>query len=337
MVKLLHVSIILPTCFLLVGCSPKLSENTADGSAMLVPQQANQYVNVYKPDGDTFFGSDTKVLREGEWYDDWVPNDHCFVKADDGIWHIFGITHPYVDPDPKNGGIHQGEYASFHAVSSVTSFKDTIQEDHYMDKPKILPPSERPGEVNANHAPYIVRKDGLYHMVYGHSPIRLAVSEDLYNWKPKGELFAEEQGGRDPNLLYHEGTYYITYCGVERVLMRSSQDLLNWSEAVTILECDDFDPESPSLLFHDNTFYLFVCAWEGGWDRKHIQGAYTHKAYVYQSDYLDDFGKGHEKLLTQLNSHAPEIFQGEDGQWYISSVEWPYRGVSIDKLEWMEK
>ncbi|MEJ2383420.1 MAG: hypothetical protein P8Y54_03385, partial [Xanthomonadales bacterium] len=38
-----------------------------------------------------------------------------------------------------------------------------------------------------------------------------------------------------------------------------------------------------------------------------------------------------------LKSHAPEIFQDETGNWYISSVEWPNRGVSVDKLEWVEQ
>jgi arabinan endo-1,5-alpha-L-arabinosidase len=39
--------------------------------------------------------------------------------------------------------------------------------------------------------------------------------------------------------------------------------------------------------------------------------------------------------MRTLNAHAAEIFQGENGQWYISSVEWPYRGVSVDKLYWI--
>ena len=33
-----------------------------------VPRQANEYVWVYKPSGDYFFGPDTKHLKEGEWY-----------------------------------------------------------------------------------------------------------------------------------------------------------------------------------------------------------------------------------------------------------------------------
>ena len=304
---------------------------------LLVPIQANEYVLIYKPDGDYFFGPDTPNLKEGKWYDEWVPNDHTFVKADDGNWHIFGITHPLVKTRPLNKGIHEGEYASFHAVSSSTNFEGSIEEHHYNDLSKILTPKNRPGEIPQNHAPYIIRKDGLYQMVYGHSPIRLAVSSNLYDWETKGELFADPDGARDPNILLYNGTYYLTYCSIKSVRMVTSKDLIHWSSPMTILKTNKFDPESPTLIFHNNTFYLFVCAWEDDWDGRDIQGAYTHKAYVYNSDDLTDFGTDNEKEITILNSHAPEIFQGEDGQWYISSVEWPKRGVSIDKLEWMKQ
>lgn len=299
-----------------------------------IPIQANDYIRVYKPDGDYFFGPDTPNLKEGKWYDEWVPNDHTFVKADDGKWHIFGITHPLVETKPLNKGIHEGEYASFHAVSGATSFIETVKEHHYNDLPKILKPKDRPGEIPANHAPYIIRKDGLYQMVYGHSPIRLAVSSNLYDWEPKRELFSDPDGARDPNLILYRGTYYLTYCSIKSVRMVTSKDLIHWSKPKTILKTNKFDPESPSLILYKNSFYLFVCAWVDDWDGTDIQGAYTHKAYVYNSDDLSDFGIDDEKEITVLNSHAPEIFQGEDDQWYISSVEWPYRGVSIDKLNW---
>lgn len=315
-----------------------LSTQLAIGQAnrVLVPEQANNYVKIYHPAGDYFFGPDTKLLKEGEWYERWIPNDHCFVKGKDGLWHIFGITHPYTDP--KLGNIHQGEYASFHAISSVKNFKESIEEHHYKDLAKILTPKERPGEIPANHAPYIVEKEGLYYMVYGHSPIRLATSPDLFNWTPRGTLFVEEEGARDPNLILYKGTYYMTYCSEKCVRMRTSKDLIQWSEASIVLSTNGFDPESPSIIFHNNTFYLFVCSWEKGqWDRVSLMGAYTHNAHVYASDDITDFGTDDEKQITILKSHAPEIFQGEDGQWYISSVVYPDMGVSIDKLEWVDK
>ncbi len=35
-------------------------------------------------------------------------------------------------------------------------------------------------------------------MVNGHSPIRLAVTFNLYDWEPKGKLFSDPDGARDP-------------------------------------------------------------------------------------------------------------------------------------------
>ena len=108
----------------------------------------------------------------------------------------------------------------------------------------------------------------------------------------------------------------------------TSKDLLDWSPAQTILQ---MAPESPSLVCFDGTFYLFVCGWNGIWDHKTVQGAYQHQSCVYQSDDPLEFDG---RAVAHLESHAPEIFQGEDGQWYISSAEWPERGVSIATLEW---
>jgi hypothetical protein len=38
--------------------------------------------------------------------------------------------------------------------------------------------------------------------------------------------------------------------------------------------------------------------------------------------------------VTRINAYAPEICQDEKGDWYISSVEWPHRDVSIARLVW---
>jgi beta-fructofuranosidase len=45
-----------------------------------------------------------------------------------------------------------------------------------------------------------------------------------------------------------------------------------------------------------------------------------------------DFNNG--KAIAEINAHAPEILRDEDGRWYISSAEWPYRGISLAPLEW---
>jgi beta-fructofuranosidase len=167
--------------------------------------------------------------------------------------------------------------------------------------------------------------------------MRLAVSKDLYDWKLKGNVFYQKNGSRDPSIFVHNGKYYMVYCSQTSVLLRESDDMLSWSDAKVIFTADIYDPESPSLVFHNGTYYLVVCSWDHQWDGKELVGAYQENSYVLQSDDMFDFGENAEKQVAELKGHAPEIFQGEDGQWYLSSVEWPTRGVSVDKVTWVEQ
>ena len=293
-----------------------------------LPRIVGEYVTVYRPQGDRFPGPDTHVLKAGRWYDQWVPNDHAIIKGPDGCWHAFGITHPLTSTD----AVHEGEFQSFHALAPQGSLNNVLRDSAWRDLPKVLPPSERPGEPLPNHAPTIIPIRGFYWMIYGPSPIRLATSADLMRWTPKGTLFREEHGARDPSVTFWDGTYYLVFCTQDRVVARTSKDLLDWSPAQTILHMGvSVAPESPSLVRFDGTFYLVVCGWNGIWDRKTVQGAYQHQSYVYQSDNPIDFDG---RAVARLEAHAPEVFQGEDSQWYISSAEWPERGVSIATLEW---
>jgi beta-fructofuranosidase len=293
-----------------------------------VPRIEGDWVHVYNPEGDTFPGPDEAELKAGQFYQEWVPNDHCFVKDGDGRWHAFGITHPRTSLDR----VHAGENQSFHAIAPRGSLKKVLRAGAWEDLPKVLPPDERPGEPRANHAPYIVRRNGLYYMFYGPTPLRYATSRDLHEWTPGGEV-VNAPSGRDPNVLLWNGVYHILVCGRNEVLLAKSDDLLRCGKHRSILKMPDgVDPESPSLIRCDDTFYLFVCGWNGIWDRKDLQGAYQHVTYVYQSDDPLRFDASTE--VTRLNAHAPEIFQDEEGDWYVSSAEWPNRGVSIARLVW---
>ena len=210
---------------------------------------------------------------------------------------------------------------------------EVLRDGTWTDLPKVLPPAQRPGEILENHAPSILRRDHEYVMIYGPSPIRWASSDDLENWKPRGVLFEEADSTRDPHVLFWQGIYYMVYCTGDRVNARTSADLLQWSPPRTILQLhDNIAPESPQLVRYGDTFYLFVCGWNGIWDRQTVQGAYQHVTYVYES--ADPLKFDGAKLLTRLDSHAPEVFQDEEGDWFISSAEWPQRGVSIARLVW---
>ena len=294
-----------------------------------IPRLAGEYVTVYRPAADRFPGPDTKELKAGQWYDDWVPNDHAIVKGPDACWHAFGITHPLTSTQR----VHEGEFQLFHAVAPPGPLQNTLRQGAWTDRPKVLPPSERPGEIPANHAPYIVFKDARYWMIYGPSPIRLASSADLEAWTTHGELFRESGGTRDPSVLLWEDNYYLVYCTGNSVAARLSKDLQSWGPPRVVLRMKDkVAPESPSLLRFDGTFYLFVCGWDGVWDRKTVQGAYQHRTYVYQSD--DPLRFDVDRPITCLDAHAPEVFRSEDGRWFISSAEWPSRGVSLAELVW---
>ena len=107
-----------------------------------VPRIDGEYVNVYKPAGDVFPGPSVGELVAGRRYEEWVPNDHCFVKDTSGRWHAFGITHPRTDLD----NVHQGENQSFHAVAPRGPLMEVLKQGAWKDLPKVLPPAERPAD-----------------------------------------------------------------------------------------------------------------------------------------------------------------------------------------------
>ncbi|PYI56609.1 hypothetical protein DLM86_06480 [Paenibacillus flagellatus] len=271
-----------------------------------------------------FPGPDSESFRAGRYYDRWVPNDHMILKGKDGRWHAFGITHP--EP-PADAYIHEGEWMSFHAVSPPGTLREHLRHGAWQDCPKLLPPSERPSEEKEFYAPFIVEKDGLYHMFYSPHQMRLAVSSDLYRWTPKGALFSQDGGMRDPNVIFCDGRYIMVYYAKPAIWARTSTDLLHWSDPVDIFRTErPGELESPVLIARDNLFYLFWCIYDGH------NGPFDNRTSVYCSD--DPFDFHGKEAIASLPAHAPEVFQDEAGDWYISSAEYPYRGVSIAQLSW---
>lgn len=315
--------------FLAAGCFGAVgSWEDASAVDVKVPCIAGGYVNVYQPAGDVFPGPSAAPLEEGRHYDEWVVNDHCFVRDVQGRWHIFGITHP----ESGLENVHAGEYQSFHALAPTGKLKEVLRAGAWKDEPKILPPSERPGEIPENHAPCVAFADGVYHMIYGPAPLRRATSTDLYHWTPCGPL-NNPPITRDSNLFFWNDTWHVLTCGVSDVRTATLDSFSSCGESRVILKTKGgVDPESPTLIQHAGTFYLFVCDWNGVWDKKDLQGAYQHITRVYQSD--DPYHFDPSREIAQIEAHAPEIFKGESGEWYISSAEWPSRGISIAPLEW---
>jgi len=298
------------------------------------PKIAGPYVRVYIPGEDVFPGPDSPNFKAGQSYSEWVPNDHAILKGPEGRWHALGITHPK-PPDyqpPRYGkGIHEAEWLLFHAVAPVGTLKQHLKTGAWRDQAKVLAPSARPGEIKECHAPFIVCRDGLNYMIYGPSPLRLATSTNLHDWQPVGPLFAQQGGARDPNLLFHDGHYILYYVTGNAILARTSTDLRNWSaDAVEVFRMRrGGDPESPSIVEHGGHFYLSWCLWDAA---DEPNGAYDNRTFVFRSSNPLDFRSA--PCVAELKAHAPEVFRDEDGDWFISSVEWPHRGVSIAPLAW---
>lgn len=286
---------------------------------------AGPYIHIYRPQPDVFPGPNSDSFVAGQRYADWVPNDHCFVQGPNGAWHAFGITHP---APPAEACIHEAEWLAFHAAAPPGTFREHLQDGAWQDMPKVLSPADRPGELPALYAPFIVAHNGLFHMVYGPDPIRLATSSDLTTWRPQGALFSEEPSARDPCVLRHDGAYLMVLCSQQSIVARTSPDLRTWSDAsVELFRMQrPGAPESPFLVERDGTFFLFWCIYDG------THGPYDHRTFVYASDDPLDFHES--ELVAQLDAHAPELIRDEHGNWFISSVEWPRRGVSIAPLAW---
>lgn len=301
------------------------------GQTLLVPCVVGDWIHVYRPAGDVFPGPDSPRFKTGRHYADWQVNDHAILKGPDGRWHAIGITHPAVaagEPNP-----HEAEWLSFHAVSSVGRLKQTLLPGAWKDQPKLLHPADRPGESKEHHSPFIIRHGDEYRMLYGPSPIRYATSKDLWHWTPRGPLFRQEGGARDPSVLYHNGTYYLSYTTKLSILVRTSRDLVHWSGPTTVFSLDPDEtggPESPTLLALRGGFYLIWCRWDAKLSAVGL--SYQDRSFVYYSD--DPMNFRDRAPVAELPGHAPELFQDEDGDWWISSAERPVRGVSLAAVKW---
>lgn len=290
-----------------------------------IPTIVGEYVSIHAPSGDDYHGPCTQNLKDGAFYEEWVPNDHTFIKARDGSWHAFGITGPY------EGIVHEAEFQSFHIRSPLPNLEGSVTQNAWIEEPKVLGAHDRPGEDPRFYAPCVVEKDDLYYMVYGPQDIRYAVSSDLYDWEPKGTLISCEVFENDP-MIVKLGDWYYLYMlhHPAGISCRKSADLVNWSDKVVVYghPFRKANCESPFMVVRDGLFYLFWTIWD--WDRSH--GSYDHRTHVLCSDDPERFVE--HDLVAMLDAHAPEVLRDESGNWCISSAEWPHRGISLARLEW---
>ncbi len=287
---------------------------------MRIPVIRRFFEPIYLPGPARFAGPDGPTLRAGEIYADWTPNDHTLVKGPDSRWHMFGIT------GPESPILHEAEWQGFHAVSPGATLADSFSP--WQEQPQVLTPAERPGERREFWAPFVYAHDGTYYMFWGPEEMRCAVSTDLYRWTPRGAVFCQQGACRDPHVSYIDGVFHMVYVAGDTVWLRTSTDMMHWTEDARVLFRFPFPgcPESPVLIRRDEGYYLFACIH----DTRNTD--YDNRTFVYWSTRLDDIGE--HAPVTVLTAHAPEVIE-EDGAWYITTAEWPRRGVSLATLEWL--
>lgn len=301
-----------------------------------IPRLAGEYVHVYSPAPDVFQGPDSKLFKAGERYEDWVPNDFSVVRGKDG-WHLIGITHPrppqFVHALDRCPDIHDAEWQLFHAFCRCETLKEALHPGAFADCGQVLPAPQRPAERPEIWAPIVWPCSEGYVMIYSPDPFRRAVSTDLTHWTSEGDvLHLDDNAARDPNIFEDEDGYVLVFLKSDGLYISRSADLKHFDEPVCLFKNrGSYSMESPVLKKIDGWYYLFYCIYD---DNDRINGSYDYRTYVYAARTLDKLGES--PCIAQLNVHAPELFQDETGAWFIASVEWPHRGVSIAPIEWVQ-
>jgi arabinan endo-1,5-alpha-L-arabinosidase len=257
----------------------------------------------------------------------WYINDHTFIRAEDGTWHMFGITHAE-PPDP----LHENFFAHITATNLMGPW--TKQEP-------VLPSDPKFGET-LMWAPHVIRHDGLYYMYYcgggdDHTKYRidLATSKDLYKWERSAAnpMVIDGFDARDPMVLQVDDHWLMYYCatstpqgGNHIVKALTSKDLLHWSDPQEVFRSPAVGStggptESPFVVHRGGKYYLFVCGKDGYKDTP---------AYVSDSplhwDYANQVG--------EVPGHCVEIIETPEGKWYASEAGWGASGVYLAEMTW---
>ncbi len=194
----------------------------------------------------------------------WYVNDHTFVRAADGTWHLFGITH--AEPMAPFDETHLA-----HATAPDLHGPWTKQ-------PFALTADPAWGE-SVLWAPHVIGHDGRWWMfVCGGGPaptefrIHLAVSDDLVTWErhPDNPLLVDGYEARDPMVLRVGDRWVMYYTataepegGRHVVVATESDDLVHW-HGRTIVYTDPMSgtgggpTESPFVVERDGRWYLCI-------------------------------------------------------------------------------
>jgi len=299
------------------------------------PVFTDHYIHIYNPQEDVYTletrtpkrGEVNFSYEQGQSYKEWRTNDHTFIRDDQNRWHCFGITKPWLPGDNS----HAGEGLCFHALGPQTAsgtFADAIQFQSWIDQPKI-------SEGGVGWAPSAIKVDNQYNLVS--SQLDRMVSDDLENWTYAGKLAVDlnDVGGdvRDPHISLIDGVYHMVMCCSDKVGLSTSKDLVTWSKMKVIFkpENDNWRTESPFLVPYNGSFYLFWCLWDKGDSTCY---GYSTRSYVQCSQTLEDFNG---PAIQEFHAHAPRVIKDEDGSWFMSSTDYPHKGISVIRFNWSDE
>ncbi len=299
---------------------------------VVAAQVTNSPVTARKPVlhvGDFKKIYDPSIGEKEKWY----INDHTFIRAEDGQWHLFGITH-------REPAAPLDEKIFAHATAPNLMGPWTRQDP-------ILPANKSAGETHV-WAPYVLRNDGSYWMYYcgggvsdkggeDHAKYRihLATSTDLFHWERSSAnpMVVDGYDARDPMVLKVDDQWVLYYTatstphgGNHTVESVTSQDLTHWSNKKEVFRHPEVGTyggptESPFVVSRNGKHYLFVCTNAG----------YNQSA-VYESDSPFHWDMANE--VGKFPAHAAEIIQTPEGKWYASRAGWGQGGVYLAELNW---
>ncbi len=284
--------------------------------------EAGEFVKIYDP----------SVGEHEKWY----INDHCFIRGQDGTWHLFGITHA----EPSDA-LDEDNFA--HARAR------TLTQQPWEKLPFALSVAPKaPWREEHLWAPHVVFHDGVYYMFYcagakDHTKykIHLATSPDLETWTrhPKNPMVVDGFDARDPFVtrIGDEWVMYYTATsapsgGHHVVKYATSPDLTSWKIRGTVFT----DPsqgkyggptESPFVVHRGDRWYLFIGPRDG--DRDVFDGT-----DVFAS--TDPFHFRVEDRVGHIAAHAAEVVQDVDGRWYVSRCGAQRGGVYLAPLTWKD-
>jgi beta-fructofuranosidase len=287
------------------------------------------------------------VLANTPWRPLFTPatgvhvNDHCVVQAQDGRWHVFGITKPTHGFDP------QAERYFCHGSGH------SLAEGNFRDRGKAC------DFGNRAWAPTLAFNGEYWVMLWGPDHLRAAISDDprLEHWQ---EVPCSVTGGplgavaRDGMVVRLDDDTWLLYATGKRghdgaIAVCVSEDLLNWRFvrfALTTIGAPKQPPwgatESPYVFKKDDAFWLSMTYTTSG-----DGPAGYHNTLLFRSANPFDFGNYSGdvgEVAARLYAHAPEYLQDPaSGQWYITSCGWHGDqfgtvipgSVAIRELEWV--